>query len=347
MHLRTSCGVSFLVLALCSTAVPSQQTAPSPPPPASGRIYLDVVVTPKSGTPASGLQQQDFTILDNKAPQAITSFAALGGPHAAIELVVLVDTINADVTTVTFERAQIDKFFKADGGHLAYPTSLAIVDDSGLRMGDTPTKDGNLLSAALAQSDLGLRSIHKDTGVSNDADRAHLSLVAAQRLAIKEATRPGRKIVLWVSPGWPLLSSPNLNYDEKQTQQLFRQTVVMSTLLRRAGVTLYSINPVGASEGTHQLDYDQFLKGAAKPSQALPGYLALQVMAIQSGGLALTGSNDIASALDHCLTDLAAYYELSFDPPPGDRRDDLHTLQVKVSQPGLIARTRTSYYAQP
>jgi VWFA-related protein len=310
-------------------------------------MVLDVVVSPKSGTPVSGLQQQDFTILDNKAPQTITSFAALGGPQAPIELVVLIDTVNADFATVTFERAQIDKFFKADGGHLAYPTSLAIVDDAGLRMGDTPSKDGNLLSLALAQSDLGLRTIHKDTGVTNDADRLHLSLVAAQRLAVKEATRPGRKIVLWVSPGWPLLSTPNLNYDEKQTQQLFRQTVVMSTLLRRADVTLYSINPVGANEGAHQLDYEQFLKGAAKPIQAVPGYLALQVMAIQSGGLALTGNNDIASQLDRCMADANAYYELSFDPPPGDRRDDLHTLQVKVSQPGLTARTRTGYYSQP
>ena len=310
-------------------------------------MVLDVVVTPKSGAPVSGLQQQDFAILDNKAPQTITSFAALGGPQAPIELVVLIDTVNADVTTVTFERAQIDKFFKADGGHLAYPTSLAIVDDAGLRMGDSPTRDGNLLSAALAQSGLGLSTIHKDTGITNDADRVHLSLVAAQKLAVKEAARPGRKIILWVSPGWPLLSTPNLNYDEKQNQQLFRQTVVMSTLLRRAGVTLYSINPAGASEGAHQLDYDQFLKGASKPSQAVPGYLALQVMAIQSGGLALTGNNDIASQLARCLTDFTAYYEISFDPPPGDRRDDLHTLQVKVSQPGLIARTRTGYYAQP
>ena len=346
MHVPTHPGLAILVLALCSTAIPAQQAAP-PSSPASGRMVLDVVVTPKSGAPVSGLQQQDFTILDNKAPQTITSFAALGGPQAPIEVIVLVDTINADVTTVTFERAQIDKFFKADGGHLAYPTSLAIVDDAGLRMGDTPTKNGNLLSAALAQSDLGLRTIHKDTGVTNDADRVHLSLVAAQRLAIKEATRPGRKIVLWVSPGWPLLSFANLNYDARQNQQLFHQTVVMTTLLRRAGITLYSVNPVGSTEGLHQLDYEAFLKGASKPIQAVPGYVALQVMAIQSGGLALTGNNDIASQLDRCLTDFTAYYELSFDPPPGDRRDDLHTLQVKVSQPGVTARTRTIYYAQP
>jgi len=38
------------------------------------RIYLDAVVTPKSGPPVSALQQQDFTILDNDVPQTITSF---------------------------------------------------------------------------------------------------------------------------------------------------------------------------------------------------------------------------------------------------------------------------------
>ncbi len=346
MHIRTRPGFVFLILALSSTAILAQQAAP-PSPQDSGRMSLDVVVTSKSGAPVSGLRQQDFTILDDKTTETITSFAALGGPQAPIEVVVLIDTINADVTTVSFERTQVDKFFKANDGHLAYPTSLAILEDAGVAMGESPTKNGNLLSAALAQSDLGLRTIHKDTGVTNDADRLHMSLVAAQKLAVKESTRPGRKIVLWVSPGWPLLSSPNLNYDDKQTQQLFRQTVAMSTLLRRAGVTFYSINPAGAAEGIHQLDYEQFLKGAAKPIQALPGYLALQVMSIQGGGVALTGSNDIAEELERCLTDFTAYYELSFDPPPGDRRDELHTLQVKVSQPGDTARTRTVYYSQP
>jgi VWFA-related protein len=346
MHFSTSSGFAFLVLALCSTAATAQPAAPASPPP-SGRMVLDVVVTPKSGAPVSGLQQQDFTILDNKAPQTIASFAALGGPQAPIEVVVLIDTVNAGLTTVTYERAQIDKFFKADGGHLAYPTSLAIFDDAGVSMGESPTKDGNLLSAALAQSDLGLRTIHRDTGVTNDADRVHLSLIAAQKLAVKEAARPGRKIVVWVSPGWPLLSFANLNFDAQQNQQLFHQTVVMNTLLRRAGITLYSINPVGSTEGVHQLDYEAFLKGAAKVSQGVPAYLALQVMAIQSGGLALTGSNDIAGELEHCMTDFTAYYELSFDPPPGDRPDDLHTLQVKVSQPDVTARTRTIYYSQP
>lgn len=345
MHVRRYSGVLFLSFTLSVCVLRAQQAAP--PATSTNRMVLDVVVTPKAGAPVAGLQQQDFTILDNKSPQAITNFAALGGPQAPVEVIVLIDTINAGLTTVSIERAEIDKFFKANGGHLAYPTSLAILADAGISMGEMPTKDGNLLSAALAQSDLGLRSIHKDTGVTNDADRVHLSLVAAQKLVVKEAAVPGRKIVLWVSPGWPLLSAPNLNYDDQQQQQLFRQAVVMSTLLRRANVTFYSINPVGTDEGAHQLDYEVFLKGAAKPIQAVPADTALQVMSIQSGGLALTGSNDIAGELEQCMADFSAYYELTFEPSPGDRRDELHTLQVKVSQAGLNARTRTIYYKEP
>ena len=346
MHPRMCPGLSCLILAVCSTAMLAQQAALSSPP-APGRMYLDVVVTPKSGAPVSGLQQQDFTILDNKAPQAITSFAALGGPQAPIEVVLVVDTVNADLQTVTYERKLIDKFLKENDGQLAYPTSLAIFNDVRIAMADSPSKDGNQLSSVLDQQNLGLRDTAKFSGPTGEADKQHLCLVAAQRLVVKEATRPGRKVILWVSPGWPLLSTANLNYDAQQSQMLFKQTVVMSTLLRRAGVTLYSINPAGANEGSGQLDYEQFVKGATKPSQTIPGFLGLQVLAVQSGGLALTGNNDIASQLERCLADFTAYYELSFDPPPGDRRDDYHTLQVKVSQPGLTARTRTGYYSQP
>ncbi|HEY2548237.1 MAG TPA: hypothetical protein VGI46_19350, partial [Candidatus Acidoferrum sp.] len=71
----------FLVLApvVLTAAVSAQQ--PQQPSlllePGTGGITLDVVVTPKSGAPVSGLQQQDFTLLDNKAVETITSFKAV------------------------------------------------------------------------------------------------------------------------------------------------------------------------------------------------------------------------------------------------------------------------------
>jgi hypothetical protein len=89
------------------------------------------------------------------------------------------------------------------------------------------------------------------------------------------------------------------------------------------------------------------LKGISKPSQVQLADLGLPVLAVQSGGLALNFNNDIASLLQECLSDSAPYYEISFDSAPVDRRDDYHHLEIKLAKPGLTARTRQGYYAQP
>ena len=163
-----------------------------------------------------------------------------------------------------------------------------------------------------------------------------------------EADLPGRKLVFWVSPGWPLLSGPGIQLDPRQQNQAFASIVGLSTDLRRAGVVLYSISPLGTSQGLGSVFYYQdFVKGVSDAHKAGLGNLSLQVLAVQSGGLALTSSNDVASLLQQCLVDAQSYYELSFDPPPADRRDEYHSLEIKVDKPGLTARTRQGYYAQP
>jgi hypothetical protein len=93
-------------------------------------INLDVVVTKKSGSTVTGLSQRDFTVLDNKAPQTITSFQALGGGEAPAEVIVVIDAVNAKPETIAYERNQIDKFFSANGGRLPHPTTFAIFADA-------------------------------------------------------------------------------------------------------------------------------------------------------------------------------------------------------------------------
>src|SRR5580704_13892139 len=83
--------------------------------PANRRITLDVVVTDKSGKPVSGLQQQDFTLLDNKQPQKLLSFQAVDGAKTAdppVSVVLVVDEVNTNFTNVSVGRAQIEKFLK-------------------------------------------------------------------------------------------------------------------------------------------------------------------------------------------------------------------------------------------
>jgi VWFA-related protein len=328
-------------------AVFSAQEKALPTPAAAATIDLDVVVTPRTGPPVADLQQQDFTVLDNKTPQHITSFRASGGSQAPIQVIVVIDAVNVPYERIAYERGEIDKFLHANGGRLAYPTSLAFFTDKGLQLQQGSSTDGNELSSSVDSYAVGLRDIRRSSQYQA-SDRFQLSINALRSLVGSVGNHPGRKIVLWVSPGWPLLSGPGIYLDSRQQNQLFSTVVELSTQLRQGHVTLYSINPIGAAESVGRTFYYQdFVKGVAKPGQAQVGDLSVQVLATQSGGLVLNGSNDVAALLEQCMADTEAYYELSFSPAPSDHRDEYHHLTIQVAKPGLIARTRDGYYSQP
>jgi VWFA-related protein len=347
MFVSARAGLLFLLPILCTSAVYAQQSGPLAQA-AQSRIYLDVVVTAKSGPPVQGLQQQDFTVLDNKAPQTIATFQALGGSQAPIEVVLVVDAVNTEYRVVSFERDQVDKYLGANAGRLAFPTSLVFVTDTGTEMLPTFTKDGNDLKASLEQHTVALRSIRRSTGYYGAAERYELSLKALEMVAEHEAARPGRKIILWMSPGWPLLSGPGIELSLKQEERIFEDIVNMSDRLRAARITLYSIDPLGVEEAAGRtFYYQEFVKGVKEPRQALPGDLGLEVLATQSGGLALNSTNDVTALLQKCMADLDAYYEISFDPPLSDKRNEYHHLEVRLANHKLAARTRQGYYSQP
>lgn len=343
----------------------AQQTA-SPPPVLSPaeratassspdrHITLDVVVTDKSGKPVAGLQQQDFTLLDDKQPQKIVSFQATRMPaneNAAttdtpVQAILLIDAVNTSYHSVSFERQQLQKFLQQNGGHLASPTSLFVMTDTSQAQSDV-TRDGNALVEALNSNQSGLRIIGRSQGFYGGADRVQISLATLEKLVSHLATEPGRKLLIWLSPGWPLLSGPGVELSAKDQAWLFQTVVRLSDELRAARITLYNVNPLGMDESLGRTFYYQsFLKGLSSAKQAQNGNLGLQVLAAQSGGTVLTSSNDITKLVASCVTDATAYYTLTFDSPPADHPNEYHSLQVKIDKPGLTARTRTGYYAQ-
>jgi len=344
----TSARLACFLLVSLSFAGAASAQQPSPPAQADSRaIHIDVVVTAKSGAPLGDLLQQDFTLLDNKVPQTITSFKAVSSREAPIEAVLVIDAVNADAQVVGRERIGIDKFLRADGGHLAYPIALAVFTDQGTQIVENFSSDGNALSVSLDRDNIGLRDIGRSSGYYGATERWQLSLEALRQLIAGAAPHPGRKLIIWVSPGWPLLSGPNIQLDSKQQQQAFADIVGLSTQLRQARVTLYSIDPLGTSESLDRVSYyEQFLKGISKPSQVDMADLALPVLATQNGGLALHSSNNLSGLVQQCVAD-TPYYEISFDPPPAKQQDEYHHLEIRVAKSGLTARTREGYYAQP
>jgi hypothetical protein len=68
---------------------------------------------------------------------------------------------------------------------------------------------------------------------------------------------------------------------------------------------------------------------------------------IQSGGRVLNSSNDLAGEIATSAADANGFYVLSFEGLPGDGPNEYHALDIKIDKPGLTARTRSGYYAQP
>lgn len=326
--------------------------AQSPVASAGRQITLNVVVTDRSGKPVGGLEEQDFTILDNKHPQKILSFQAVQGinPKSGppVQVILLMDEVNTRYSNVAFERQQVDKFLGRDGGVLSRPVSLAFLSDSGVKVMN-PSEDGNSLSAELNANQAGLRSITRDQGIYGASDRFQISLNAIERLASAETSQPGRKLVLWISPGWPILTGPEIQLSSKDQRGLFGNIVALSNGLRMADVTVYSIDPIGTEDslGARTTFYEEFLKGVKKPGQVQIGDLALQVLAVQSGGRVFNSNNDIASEIAAAIADANDYYILTFEGLPADGPDQYHSIEVKTSKSGLKAITRTGYYAEP
>jgi len=337
-------GVLLLVSLLCTAPISAGQYH-APTFPGDGKIHLDVVVSLKSGPPVSGLQQQDFTILDNKVPQTITSFEAVDGRQAPLEVVLLIDAVNLGFREVAVARNGINKFLNADGGRLSQTTTFAILTDKGIYFHEEFSKDGNALSTALEHYTIPLRSINNATD-HGEGERSQLTLLGLGQLVTREGPRPGRKIIVWVAPAGLLIFGSKNMLDSKIEQQVFGNIVDTSTQLREAQITLYSVDPLGTAEVGASY-WKAYLKGVSQPSQVQMGDLALGVLATQSGGLALNSSNDIVVQLQECIADAGTYYEISFDPPMSDGPNEYHQLEVHVAKPGLTARTRQGYYTQP
>jgi VWFA-related protein len=333
--------------------VPAGQAQPSPPaagaPAANdGRISIDVEVTDKLGHPIPGLDAADFTLLDNNQPAKLLDFSAVDahGPTAGlVHVVIVVDAINTGITVVGREREQLGEFLKQDGGELSHPTSIGFLADSGLKMQQGFTQDGNVLFASLDKANSELRIIGNSAGFYGAAERLQKSLGQLSQLAAFEAAKPGRKLIFVISPGWPMLASAGVQEDMKQRTWVFNSIVELSTVLREAHVALYSLEPFELGR-RNPFYYQSYLKPVSKVSQAEYPDLALQVLAEHSGGLALVSGNDIKAEINTAIQDANSYYALTFAAAPATERTEYHSLQVKVDKPGVTVRTTAGYYVK-
>jgi len=333
-------------------AAPRPAPLPSVVTPA-GRIRLDVTVTDASGKPVDGLGPQDFKVLDGDAQRKILTFRSYDGvavkPEPPVQVILLIDTSNLPFPQVAFVRGEVTKFLSENGGRLAVPVSIMVLSDAGLRVQPRPSTDGRALLGVLNEVKGSIHTINAAEGSEGDLERFQLSVRQLSTIAENEALKPGRKLLIWVGPGWPLLNSANYRFSERDQRRYFDSIVDLSTKLREGRVVVDSVAPAASTtaSGLGTTLYQNFLKGVRTAHQADSGNLALKVLALQSGGLVLGPDNDLAGQIDRCVAEANAFYTLTFDPGYAAAPNEYHDLKVEVDQAGLKARTRMGYYNQP
>jgi hypothetical protein len=146
-----------LCLAILAFSLPhllaAQDLSPTAAPtynPREGLIRLDVLVTDQAGKPVSGIAADDISLLDAGRPVKTLTFQAYDASSTSMEtpvtIILLVDTLNLPERLASYERREVTRFLKQNGGRLAQPVSLFELSSLGvLRIGQ-PSSNGNLLA---------------------------------------------------------------------------------------------------------------------------------------------------------------------------------------------------------
>jgi len=342
---------------------------------------LNVQVTDSSGHAVTGLRAQDFTLLINQQPVPITSLRAIqdGGATAHTRAFFVIDMLNNSAHDLAKIRKAIVMLASSEKT-LPLPTSLLFIAENGTDV-SSPSRDAHELAVELGKAtksfhmkdcteDWNNVALGKGTVITSldDINRVRdrhktadsigtclnekyqLSFTSLLRFAHRQQDLPGRAILIWIGPGWPVLSGPEFGPEAPYLREsFFRNLVNASTELREGQVTLDAVS-WPASSSIAKLDYSDsatLTRVTSIAAQASARSVAMPVLAHNSGGRVYTHENDLTAKLSACLADANSYYVLGFDSLPSALPDEFRRIEIKVDQPAVMVRTNAEYFAQP
>jgi VWFA-related protein len=348
---------------------------------ANHRILLNVQVTDPSGHAVTGLDAQDFTLQINHQLEAITSFQAVkdGGATAHAHAFFVIDMLNNSTHDLANAHQAIEKL-AGSAKLLPLSTSLVVLTEKGTQVSSASrnaeevateleratrnfhlidcTADWNNAALGTAISITSLDDIDRALNREKTADwirnclneKYQLSFTALLDFAHQQHRVPGRSILIWIGPGWPILSGPEFIPDTPDVRQsFFANLVQVSTELREGQVTLDAVSWPASSPiaKLNSSDLETLMRGTSTAAQASARSVAMPVLAHISGGQVYMHEKNLTPELAACLADANSYYVLGFDSVPSKGPDEFRAIEVTVNKPGVTLRTNTAYFAQP
>jgi len=169
----------------------------------------------------------------------------------------------------------------------------------------------------------------------------NLSIDALQQLIDAQAQLPGRKTIVYFSPG--LILPP-------EEPERFRAVV---SAANRANISFYTVDPSG-------LDAESRVRLSEMTTQAMsdvdPGdsdvkptnpQENLRSLAEDTGGFAIDNTNDARVPLRHVMEEVRGHYEVAYAPTSSNYDGHFRTIELRTRKPGIRLQGRNGYFALP
>jgi VWFA-related protein len=171
----------------------------------------------------------------------------------------------------------------------------------------------------------------------NDAARHGLRRTLATMAAALAgiAAERGRKALVLVSEGF--LFDPGI--------PAYRE-VVQASLLANAAIHFLDVRGLEASSPLADVGQRGDFAGAARAvsEESQLGAAGAELVAEDSGGLAIRKGNDLEASLARVAREAEVYYLLGYEPPPRPGRAGFRKVSVRVRRAGVEVRARRGYY---
>jgi VWFA-related protein len=317
-------------------------------------VLLDVVVNDKMGNNIHGLTKDDFTVYEDKSPQAIRSFEEVVPtpidkvlpihstaeldklePNAPVSIIVL-DELSTSFVDLAFARYSLQRYLGTQGDTLAQPTLLLAVDYKNVKvLRDYTTSRKEVLDALEHHLAGYTTAMQNPSFYGEQIDAAFGSLIG---VAEATAGHAGHKNMIWVGRGFPIVDP---DYTTPETIQDFRDLVATTTnLLRASRVTLYTVDPAGISAAPPQRDGSRL-----NANDPFASEFDFRTIAFVTGGQTFSDHNDVDRMIGESARDGRSFYTLSYRPPgTSEAAKSFRNIRIVVKNPELHVSTRQGYF---
>ena len=349
--------VSLSVIAVSRVSAQGSQTTPTTPTikVTSALVFLDVTVVDKKGRPVvGGLTKDDFTITEDKIPQAIFSFETpevhvmgTGGedenPNGQPPKTIFVlDLANSSFEDFAYIRYEVQQFLKAQPTRLASPTEMLVLGNESLEMLQSFTRSRTDLLDALKHLPAALP--YKKTNGAFGWERFGQSLDALDQIALQNRGVPGRKNIVWVGHGGPNAYLDPVVFSGKFVGELKQYVHSTTNMLVDARVSLFVIYP-GLPVRGNVTPFSAMQAGIDIADDPFAGDINFGLLANETGGKLFYNRNNVDMEIKESEQMGSQYYTLTYQPQRVDPDGKFRRVRVTLRNPDLRAVTKAGYYA--